>query len=103
MHQLLGAIHLRQEGSKYKLEFFNSETVRAQFPAATAPTPSKDEDIYLIVRSLKDKHNENKGYKLRTPCPTQAPATSSNWADWSTWSLRRSIRERSPPAVPGSG
>jgi hypothetical protein len=67
-HQLLGAIHLRQEGSKYKLEFFNSESVKAQVQAAPAPT--KDEEIYLIVRSLKDKHNENKGYKLRIPFPT---------------------------------
>ena len=27
-------------------------------------TPAKEEGVYLIVRSLKNKNNENKGYKL---------------------------------------
>ena len=36
-------------------------------------TPSKDEGVYLIVRSLKNKNNENKGYKLGTHALTQPP------------------------------
>ena len=36
-------------------------------------TPSKDEGAYLIVRSLKNKNNENKGYKLGTHALTQPP------------------------------
>lgn len=45
---------------------------------------TKDEDIYLIVRSLKTKNNENKGYKLSKTSSIQHQDRSSSSEEWST-------------------
>lgn len=71
-HQLLGCLQLKQENKKQKIEFFNSGCIKEKNGSFSARTNSsnspvehkKEEDIYLIVRSLKNKNNENKGYKL---------------------------------------
>lgn len=73
-HQLLGCLHLKQENKKQKIEFFNSGCIKEKNGSFSARTNSsnspvehkKEEDIYLIVRSLKNKNNENKGYKLKS-------------------------------------
>jgi len=62
--QLLGCIHLKEENSKLKLDFYGVEEVKAKSGEETARTNSSnnpgetsDQNIYLIVRSLKNKYN----------------------------------------------
>ena len=73
-HQLLGCLHLKNENKRHRIEFFNSGCIKEKNGSFSARTNSsnspvehkKEEDIYLIVRSLKNKNNENKGYRLRS-------------------------------------
>lgn len=81
--QLLGAFCIREANTQHKLEFFNSEEVRT-WPSIDKQTgDEKDEEIYLIVRSLKNGKNENKGYKLSNYEVMQLQEILSNWAEWS--------------------
>lgn len=72
-HQLLGCLQVKVENKRHKIEFFNAGSIKEKNGSFSARTNSsnspgevkKEEDIYLIVRSLKNKNNENKGYKLR--------------------------------------
>jgi hypothetical protein len=77
-YQLLGCLQIRSENKKQKIEFFNSSFIKEKSGnysertnSSNSPAePKKEEDIYLIVRSLKNKNNENKGYKLSTSLTT---------------------------------
>jgi hypothetical protein len=65
---LLGAFALRDEGKKSKIDFYSASDLRALHAANGVidepPAEGREEELYLIVRSLKNKNNENKGYKL---------------------------------------
>jgi hypothetical protein len=66
--QLLGAFQIKEENKKSRIEFYNAADIREAHRANALvdeySSDFKEEDIYLIVRSLKNKNNENKGYKL---------------------------------------
>jgi hypothetical protein len=89
--QLLGCFNLREDNKKFKLEFHSAEEIKdlekedLASSEASCGSPSKEEGVYLIVRSLKNKNNENKGYKLGTPSSIQPPGRSSNSAVSSIW------------------
>lgn len=88
--QLLGAFQIKDETKKSRIEFYNSTEIRDLHRRNGIidenAGEAKDEDIYLIVRSLKNKNNENKGYKLSKPASIQRRGRSSSSAGWSTWS-----------------
>jgi hypothetical protein len=68
--QLLGAVILREEAKRTKIDFYSAADIRnlhiANGIVDEMGQEGREEDLYLIVRSLKNKNNENKGYKLGT-------------------------------------
>jgi hypothetical protein len=68
--QLLGAFILREEAKRTKIDFYSAADIRnlhiANGIVDEMGQEGREEDLYLIVRSLKNKNNENKGYKLGT-------------------------------------
>ncbi len=91
--QLLGCFHLREENKKFRLDFFSSESIKnleredlTSSGGSWAQT-NREEGVYLIVRSLKNKNNENKGYKLGTTILMQRSDKSSSLVGWNISSL----------------
>ena len=68
--QLLGAFVLREEVKRTKIDFYSAAEIRSLHAVNgivdELPQEGREEELYLIVRSLKNKNNENKGYKLGT-------------------------------------
>lgn len=97
--QQLGCFSLKEENKKHKLIFYSAEYIknldREDLTQSGESVQHKEESVYLIVRSLKNKNNENKGYKLGTSYITQPSDRSSSWAESSTWSP--------PSTTPASG
>jgi hypothetical protein len=61
---------LREEAKRTKIDFYSAADIRnlhiANGIVDEMGQEGREEDLYLIVRSLKNKNNENKGYKLGT-------------------------------------
>lgn len=62
---MLGCLQIKIENKRHRIEFFNAGCIKEKNGSFSARTnssnspgePKKEEDIYLIVRSLKTKNN----------------------------------------------
>ena len=59
---------MREEARRTRIDFYSAVDIRTLHAANgivdELGQEGREEELYLIVRSLKNKNNENKGYKL---------------------------------------